>query len=370
MIMRARRRIRYAVAGLGHIAQAAVLPAFAHARGTSELAALVSSSPEKLERLGRRYGVDARFGYDRFEEGMRDAGIDAVYVALPNDLHREFTERAASAGVHVLCEKPMAVTEDDALAMIRATEAARVRLMIAYRLHFEEANLGAIEIARSGKIGDPRLFSSTFTLNVRPGNIRVRRARGGGAGWDIGIYCVNAARYLFGDEPIEVCGMADAGSDERFREVEENLSAVLRFPGGRIAGFACGFGASDVSEYRLTGERGDVRLDPAYEYAGPRLRVLTVDGKARERSFPARDQFAPLLDHFSRCLLEDREPEPGGLEGLADVRILEAIYRSSRTGTALPVTPVTGLRRPDPAARARKPPVRRARTVGVEPSSM
>lgn len=370
MIMRAKRRIRYAVAGLGHIAQSAVLPAFAHARGSSELAALVSSSPEKLERLGRRYGVDARFGYDRFEEGLREAGIDAVYIALPNDLHREFTERAASAGVHVLCEKPMAVTEDDALAMIRATEASRVRLMVAYRLHFEEANLSAIEIARSGKIGDLRLFSSTFTMNVRPGNIRTRRARGGGPGWDIGIYCVNAARYLFGAEPLEVCAIADAGSDERFHEVEENLSAVLRFPEGRVAAFACGFGASDVSEYRLTGARGDLRLDPAYEYAGPRKSRLTVGGKTRERTFPARDQFAPLLDHFSRSVLEDRDPEPGGLEGLADVRILETIYRSARTGTALPVAPVPGIRRPDPAAGVRKPPVRPPPAVGVKSASM
>ena len=364
------RPLRFAVIGLGHIAQAAVLPAFAHAKGSSVLAALVSSSPEKLARLGRTYRVAARYGYDRFEECLRAESIDAVYIALPNDLHREFTERAAAQGVHVLCEKPMAVTEEDALAMIRAAEAARVKLMVAYRLHYEEANLRAIEIARSGRLGDPRVFSSTFTLQVRPGNIRTRRARGGGPGWDIGIYCVNAARHMFGDEPVEVAAFSDGAPQERFREIEENLGAVLRFPGGRLATFVCGFGSADVSEYRLGGELGDLRLEPAFDYAGALRHHLTLRGRTSVRVFPPRDQFAPLLERFSRAVLEGGDPGPGGLEGLADVRILEAIYRSARSGSAMPVEPVAGLRRPDPAARMRKPPVGRAPIIGVTPSHL
>ena len=135
---RNQKKVRYAVVGLGHIAQVAVLPAFAHAQN-SDLAALVSDDPEKLEKLSRRYGVKARFSYDQFEECLRSGVVDAVYITLPNHLHREYTERAARAGVHVLVEKPMAVTEEDCISMIRVARENEVKLMVAYRLHFEEA---------------------------------------------------------------------------------------------------------------------------------------------------------------------------------------------------------------------------------------
>src|SRR5215211_1906007 len=166
------QKVRYAVVGLGHIAQVAVLPAFAHAEN-SELAALVSDDPEKLEKLGRRYKVKARFSYNQYEECLRSGSVDAVYIALPNHLHRPYSEQAARAGVHVLCEKPMAVTEDDCLSMIRVAEENGVKLMVAYRLHFEEANLKAIELVQGGKLGDPRLFESVFTMQVKAGDIRL-----------------------------------------------------------------------------------------------------------------------------------------------------------------------------------------------------
>ena len=197
------RKVRYAVVGLGYIAQMAVLPAFAHAGENSELAALVSDDPEKLAKLGRKYRVADRFGYDDFEAGLRDAGVDAVYLALPNHLHREYTERAAAAGVHVLCEKPMAVTEDDCRAMIRGCDGSGIKLMIAYRLHFEEANLRAVDLVQSGRLGDVRAFNSVFTMQVKAGDIRLNpRAQGGGTLYDIGISCINAARYLFEAEPV------------------------------------------------------------------------------------------------------------------------------------------------------------------------
>src|SRR3954471_19928456 len=208
------KKIRYAVVGLGHIAQVAVLPAFAHAEN-SELAALVSDDPEKLEKLGRKYKVRGRFSYDRFEECLE--GVDAVYIAVPNHLHREYTERAASRGVHVLCEKPMAVTEEDCLSMIRVAEANRVKLMVAYRLHFEEANLKAIDLVQSGKLGDARLFDSVFTMQVKEGDIRLGpRDLGGGTLYDIGIYCINAVRNLFGAEPMEVTAFISNNGDPRF----------------------------------------------------------------------------------------------------------------------------------------------------------
>ncbi len=355
----ASRRIRYAVVGQGYIAQVAVLPAFAHARRNSELAAILSDDPVKLRSLGRRYGVRATYRYEGFEECLAKEQIDAVFTAPPHDLHREYTERAAGEGVHVLCEKPMALTEKDCESMMRVARDNSVKLMIGYRLHFEKANLAAVQVARSGRIGEPRIFNSTFTTQVREGNTRLRRARGGGPLYDIGIYCINAARYLFNAEPVEVTAFADRGGERRFREVEECASAVLRFPGARLATFTCSFGASDVAEYRIVGTRGDLRVEPAYEHAEGLKHHLTIGGRGTTRSFPHRDQFAAELLYFSDCIRKDREPEPSGREGLADIRVLQAIRQSARTGTRVALAPFRKTPRPTPDQEITRPPSRK-----------
>ena len=189
------RKVRYAVVGLGHIAQVAVLPAFAKARN-SDLVALISGDSKKRSKLGKLYHVDRLYSYDQYEECLTQ-DVDAVYVGLPNHLHRDFTVRALQAGVHVLCEKPMAASSDECREMIQAAKENKRKLMIAYRLHFEKANLEAIETARSGKLGDLRFFSSVFAQQVVAGNIRLTESieRGGGPVWDMGVYCINAARY-------------------------------------------------------------------------------------------------------------------------------------------------------------------------------
>jgi predicted dehydrogenase len=365
------RKVRYGVLGLGHIAQVAVLPAFAHASQNSELAALVSDDPEKLERLGRRYKVKRRYSYEEFEECLRSGEIDAVYIALPNHLHREYTERAARAGIHVLCEKPMAVTEEDCLAMIRVADANGVKLMIAYRLHFEEGNLTAIDLVQSGKLGDPRLFDSVFTMQVKEGDIRLNpRELGGGPVYDIGVYCINAVRNLFGAEPMEVMAFSANNGHPRFHDCEETTSAMLRFPGReRLASFTVSFGASDVSEYRVVGTKGDLVMDPAYEYAGDLTQRLTIDGKTRRRTFPKRDQFAPEILHFSECILTGSEPEPSGWEGYADVRVVRAIYRSADTGEPVTLEPFSKEVRPSLEQEVRRPPVRKPELVNTEAPS-
>lgn len=329
---RKRGTIRYAVVGLGHIAQAAVLPAFTHARATSQLAALVSDDPDKLKALGERYGVERRVSYDGLDGLLQSGEIDAVYIALPNHLHREYTERAALAGVHVLCEKPMAVTEQDCRAMIKACDENGVLLMVAYRLHFEPANLRAAELARKGTLGDIRIFNSVFTMQVKEGDIRLRQETGGGALYDIGIYCINAARYLFGADPIEVFAFSASSGETRFREVDEMTSVVMRYPDERLATFTVSFGAADVSSYQLVGTEATLRVDPAYEYAGTLKHHLTQGDQTRVKTFRKRDQFAAELDYFSRCIRRKKLPEPSGQEGLADVKIIEALLRSALTG--------------------------------------
>jgi predicted dehydrogenase len=364
------RKVRYGVVGLGHIAQVAVLPAFAHAEN-SELVALISDDPEKLEKLGRRYKVKARFSYDQFDECVGSGILDAVYIALPNHLHREYTERAARAGVHVLCEKPMAVTEEDCLAMIRAAEEGGVKLMMAYRLHFEEANLKAIELVQGGRLGDPRLFDAVFTMQVKQGDIRLNpRELGGGPLYDIGVYCINAVRNLFGAEPMEVVAFSANNGEPRFQQCEEMTSAILRFPGReRLASFTCSFNGGDVSSYRVVGTQGELVMDPAYEYAGELKQRVTVDGRTRERTFPKRDQFAPELISFSECILTGAAPEPSGWEGLADVRVIRALYRSADTGQPVSLEPFTKEERPSLEQEIRRPAVSKPELVNTESPS-
>ena len=351
------KKLRYAVVGLGNIAQVAVLPAFEHARENSELVALISGDPEKREQLMERHdSVEHVGGYDDFEAVLAAARVDAVYVATPNTLHREFTERAARVGVHVLCEKPMAPTVADCEAMIAVCREHRVKLMIAYRLHFEEANLQAIEALRAGKIGDPRIFSSVFTQQVRPADIRTRPALAGGAIYDMGVYPINAARYLFREEPIEVLASVSRSGDERFHGVDETTTAILRFASGRIAQLTVSLGASSAGYYRVVGTEGDLHAEPIFAYEKALRHRLTREGETSEQEFPKRDQFAPELVEFSRCILEDREPEAAGEEGLADIRIVEAILRSASTGRSVPLEPWTRSQRPDMSQEQRKPP--------------
>jgi predicted dehydrogenase len=346
-----KRQIRYAVVGLGHIAQVAVLPAFGNARRNSKLVALVSGDPIKRQQLSETYGVEKAYSYEQYDECLKQ--VDAVYIALPNTMHCEYTVRAARAGVHVLVEKPMAMTEEECEEMIRAARESGVKLMVAYRLHFERANLEAGEIARSGRIGEPRVFNSTFCTPVVPGNIRVRRDSGGGMLYDIGIYCINAARALFRDEPTEVRAVTAGTLDE----VEESVSAVLRFSNERIASFTASFGAAKVSEYRLAGTKGDLALEPAYDYARPLKHRLTLDGEMRERRFAKRDQFAPELLYFSDCVLQNGTPEPGGDEGLADVRVIRALYRSAESGRPVALEPFAKRARPSLEQEIRRPPI-------------
>jgi predicted dehydrogenase len=211
------RKIRYAVAGLGHLAQVAVLPAFARSKN-SELVALISRDAAKKKHLSRKYRIKTVGTYDQYEECL--SGVDAVYIVLPNHLHKEFAVRALNAGVHVLCEKPMAVTAEACETMIEAAENNQRKLMIAYRLHFEKANLDAIETAAKGRLGELRFFTSEFAQQVAEGNIRVTESvqNGGGPVYDMGVYCINAARYLFRDEPVEILAASASRNDPRFKK--------------------------------------------------------------------------------------------------------------------------------------------------------
>jgi len=362
-------KVRYAVVGLGHIAQVAVLPAFAHAARNSVLTALVSNDPEKLRRLSRRYGIKLTYSYEQYDDCLRSGDVDAVYIALPNNMHAEYSLRAANAGVHVLCEKPMAVTERECQSMIRAARKHNVKLMIAYRLHFEEANLKAIEIVKSGKLGEPRVFNSLFGMQVKEGNIRTQAELGGGTLYDLGVYCINAARHLFQNEPAEAFAYTGARNDRRFKEIDEMTAALFRFPGERTGSFTTSFGAADVASYEIIGTKGKLRLDPAYEYAMALKLHVTIDGKTTSHTFGRRDQFAPELLYFSDCIRKNIEPEPSGEEGLADVRIVRALYRAAEIGRPVKVRSVPIRKRPTLRQEKHRPPVAKPQLIHAESAS-
>ncbi len=360
--------IRYAVVGLGHIAQHAVLPAFANARN-AKLQALVSGDEQKRSEVQKLYEIPKTYSYEQYEDCLKNGEVDAVYIALPDAMHREYSVRAARHGVHVLCEKPMAESEQDCIAMIQAASDHRVKLMIAYRLHFDAANLEAIRAAQSGELGELRIFSSLNTQNVAEGNIRLNQDLGRGPLYDMGVYCINAARYLFRSEPSEVFCTQASRSDERFREVPEMATAILRFPGERLAQFTCSYGASHTSWYRLVGTAGDLVMDPAFEYEREMAQKITVNEKSSERTFPKRDQFGPELSYFADCILQDAEPEPSGWEGLADIRIVEALNRSAKERRWVELPVLERSRRPEPSQRIDQPPVRKPELVEVKSPS-
>jgi len=362
-------KIRYAVVGLGNITQDAFLPAFKNAKN-SELAALVTGDKKKSDELAKRYRLDpsSTYGYEEYDECLKSGKVDAVYIGLPNHLHHDYTIRAAKAGIHVLCEKPMAVDVRECRRMIAACEKASVKLMIAYRLHFEEANLDAIETVTSGRLGDPRMFSSTFSQQVAEDNVRLTEpeSRGGGPLFDMGVYCINAARYLFRDEPIEVVAASANNGEIRFRENPEMTSVILRFPQERLATISCSFGAAPASEYSLIGTRGLLRLAPAYDFHKPLARELIVDGKPPKRKkYEKHDQFGAELMYFSDCILKDRKPEPSGEEGLADIRIVQAIMKSARTRKPVRLAPAEKRRRPVKSQEIDKPPVKRPKLINA-----
>jgi predicted dehydrogenase len=325
------RRVRYAVVGGGWISQAAFMPGMAQT-GNSELAAIVTGDPAKAQALGRLYGLRHSVGYGDFSRLIASGDIDAVYLAVPNHMHRDFAVPALQAGLHVLLEKPMATSLADCVAINAAAMASGAKLMIAYRLHFEPMTVDAIRRVRAGKIGAPILFDSVFTQHVAASNHRARSGFWAGPVADMGPYPINAARQLFAAEPewAMASGVRTPGARFAFHDT---VSVTLRFPGERLAHFTVSYAADPVDFYRVAGTQGDLLASPGFMFgAGGLKHTVTVQGKAKVREFPATDQFSAETQYFSDCVISGRDPECDGEEGLADVRVVEAVERALETG--------------------------------------
>jgi predicted dehydrogenase len=326
------RKTGYCVIGLGRIA-GHFMPAVRNTT-TSQITGLVSGHRDKAEKIAAEYGVPTSsiYNYENFDQIAHNSAIDAVYVALPNSMHAEYTIRAAKAGKHVLCEKPMSTTVADAEAMIAACKAARVKLMIAYRCHYEPTNLKAIQLIRQGVLGQVQAIESTFGFNIGAGEWRLsKKLAGGGPLFDVGIYSLNACRYLTGEEPQHIMANASViDHDGRFNEVEENVSWTMKFPSGIVASCNTTYGANMEGFYRVHGSKGWLEVDSAFVYEGLRLRG-EFDGTKLDELNPARDpsHFQAEAEHFTHCIQGGKEPQSPGEEGLRDMRYIAEIYRSA-----------------------------------------
>jgi predicted dehydrogenase len=330
------RKLGYAVVGLGGYATNQIMPAFARCRH-SRLTALVSGTPEKLRRYGEQYGIPAshHYNYQSFDRIADNPDVDIVYVILPNAMHAEYSIRAAQAGKHVMCEKPMAVSSAECRQMIDASAKAGKKLMIGYRSRFQPHNVKAIELCRAQAIGPLRMLRSAHGFPIKPNQWRLdRKLSGGGSMMDIGIYALNAMRYLTGEEPSEISAIESTDRrDPRFATVEDRIDWVMRFPSGVMATCASSY-SSGHNEIRVVGTDGFIDMEPATAYDGQKMRVRMKGETSEPRiDMSGPDQFAAQLDHLSICASTGRTPIVSGEEGLKDLIAIEAIFRSAREGS-------------------------------------
>jgi len=348
-------RVGIAIVGLGRIAINEMLPAFEQSKH-AKVTALITGDREKGLKVARQYNIpeSAVLDYKDYDKLAEMQEVQAVYIALPNSMHLEYTVRAARAGKHVLCEKPMANSASECQQMIDACRKAGRQLMIAYRSQYEVLDRALVKMIRENQLGALKEFNSVNSQHMAdPQHWRLKRAlAGGGALPDIGLYCINAARFLSGEEPSEVIGnIWSTPGDARFREVEESCQFILRFPSGFMATCSTSYSAHKSQMFRLNGATAWAEMDPGYAYHGNKLRIAKlVDGTEQlsDIQIKEKNQFALMIDHFAECIQQKKNVHTPGEEGLQDQRIMEAIYESARTRRSVKLKPPGQTRGPEP----------------------
>ena len=351
------QRTGYAIVGLGRLALGEILPAMGHSKFCKPVA-LVSGDREKARKIAAQYGIkeSAIYDYSTYDQLAQNPEVKVIYIVLPNSMHAEYVIRGARAGKHILCEKPMATAARDCERMIAACRTANVKLMVAYRSQYEPYDRKLIKMIRGGKLGKLKQFIATNSQNQGdPSQWRLKKAlAGGGCMPDVGVYCLNAARFLSGEEPYEVqASVTQPKDDPRFVEVEASCQVIAKFPSGFTATFNTAYNAHKSQFLRVEGTGAFAELNPAFAYHGIKMKYAKLeDGTelAVEPQLEEKDQFAAEMDHFALCVQKDLQPHTPGEEGLQDQRITDAIYESARTGRVVKLTPPAGpTRGPDPA---------------------
>ncbi len=333
------KKVRYGIVGLGDISQEAMLPGFKHT-GNSTISAFVTGDPEKARKLAEQYDVTNTYSYEQFPEMLSSGNVDAIYLATPNWRHAEFVIPALQAGIHVLVEKPLEISTEKAEEILKVSQQSKAKLMVAYRLHFEPATLATLDRIRAGDLGDVTLFSSTFTQMVDPNNHRAQNGIHAGPLFDMAPYPINAARSVFGTEPIEVASAVGSRHPQAgLGDFDDTVAVTLRFPDDRLAQFVVSYYGNTLDSYFVSGSKGSIHVQPAFMYGKPLEYTATIGDDIRHKAFDNTDHFGGELQYFSECVLQDKHPEPDAEEGFADVRILEAIARALETGQPQKLTP-------------------------------
>ncbi|MEQ9375567.1 MAG: Gfo/Idh/MocA family oxidoreductase [Imperialibacter sp.] len=331
------KKLGIALVGLGYYAKNLLAPAL-EKTDDCYLAGIVTGTPSKIPEWKEKYNIADKnvYSYDTFDKIKDNPDIDIIYVVLPNSMHKEYTIRAAKAGKHVICEKPMALNPAECREMIAACDKAKVKLAIGYRLHSEPHTQEIMRLAREKDFGAVKLVEAADGFKIGdPTQWRLKKAlAGGGAMYDVGVYCINGARYSTGEQPIAVTAQEYKTDPVKFKEVDETITWQMEFPSGAVATCTTTYAASTERLY-VAYEKGWAELRPAFGY-GP------IKGKTNkgEMDIPHTVHQALQMDDFSRCVKEGKESPVNGYEGLKDLLVVEAIYKSIASGKKEKVMPV------------------------------
>jgi predicted dehydrogenase len=325
------RKLGFALLGLGGLSTGQLAPALQKTQ-FCRLAGIVTGTPSKIPIWKARYNIPDKniYSYDTMEQMADNPDIDVVYVVTPNSLHAENTIKAAKANKHVLCEKPMEVNSEKCQQMIDAVKKNGKKLAIGYRCQFDPNHIECRRLAAEKVLGEVKTISGGFSRATTADEWRVKKAlAGGGPLVDVGIYVLQTCRFVSGLEPLEVSAKFGPVTDPvTFAEVEESVEWEMTFPGGLKTKARTNYAKGDANDFLVTAEKGTFGLNPAYTYNFARGR--RSDGQGI--TLPSNDQFATEMDNFAQCILKNKPSKVSGEEGLRDVKIMEAIYKSAQTG--------------------------------------
>ncbi|MDB5022510.1 MAG: Gfo/Idh/MocA family oxidoreductase [Mucilaginibacter sp.] len=327
---KAGKKLGIALVGLGYYSSGQLAPALQHTRNCY-LAGIVTGHPAKAAAWQKQYNVSEKntYNYETFDQVAHNPDIDIIYVVLPVSMHKEYTIRAAQAGKHVICEKPMALNAKDCEDMIAACKKAGRLLSIGYRLHFEPHNMEIMKLGQKQVYGKVKSIDTGngFTYRGDPNAWRLKKALAGGGGlMDMGIYSIQGTRYTLGQEPIAVTATQEKTRPDFFKEVDETVFWELEFPGGFVAKGKSSYN-HDWSYLHAEAERGKFGLEPAFGYGG-------IDGYTPKgpMPFPQIIQQAAQMDDFANCVMRNEQSRVPGEEGRKDMKVVDAIYRSLDSG--------------------------------------
>lgn len=322
------KKLGIALVGLGNYSTYQLAPALMET-SYCYLSGIVTGTPSKAETWKNKYSIPEKniYNYENFDSIADNKSIDAVYVVLPNSMHHEFVLRCARAGKHVICEKPMALSVKESEEMIAACKNAGVKLFIGYRLHFDPYHKEAMNFRKSDA-GAVKVVESSFGFKIGdPKQWRLKKSlAGGGAIMDLGIYAIQAARYSIGKEPVTVIAQEYKTDPVKFADVDETITWQMEFPGGEVSNSVTTY-SSPFNRLYISAENGWLELNPAYSYNGIKGRT-----NRNELSFPRVNQQAAQMDGFAKCIMDGTPTDADGEEGLKDMKVIDAIYKSIKGG--------------------------------------